>query len=167
MPGDRDALPAFDLDKRQQTRADHVANAALPPVAPDGARLLTAVEAAILNIQHNRISAAIAGLRVARDLSRDGVPVAPDGADGVSRIAAERRRQIEVEGWTAEHDADITTDGEWHTSGQLAKAAACYAVGDPAGWPWGAAWWKPGASRIRELEKAGALIAAEIDRLLR
>jgi hypothetical protein len=34
------------------------------------ARLLTSVEAAILNIQHDRIGAAIAGLRVARDLTR-------------------------------------------------------------------------------------------------
>ena len=33
-------------------------------------RLLMAVEAAILNIQHDRIGAAITGLRVARDLTR-------------------------------------------------------------------------------------------------
>ena len=39
---------------------------------------------------------------------------------GVELIAQERERQIEKEGWTAEHDAD-------HTEGQLAKAAACYA----------------------------------------
>ena len=28
-------------------------------------------------------------------------------------------------------------------------------------------WWKPSADPVRNLEKAGALIAAEIDRLLR
>jgi hypothetical protein len=33
-------------------------------------------------------------------------------------------------------------------------------------WPWDESWWKPG-DRIRELAKAGALIAAEIDRLNR
>ena len=33
-------------------------------------------------------------------------------------------------------------------------------------WPWEANWWKPTPEdRIKELAKAGALIAAEIDRL--
>jgi len=31
-------------------------------------------------------------------------------------------------------------------------------------WPWGKEWWKP-SDRRRDLVKAGALIAAEIDRL--
>lgn len=40
----------------------------------------------------------------------------------------------------------------------------------PRYWPWEPGWWKPGkgnsyADRVRELVKAGALIAAEIDRL--
>jgi hypothetical protein len=35
-------------------------------------------------------------------------------------------------------------------------------------WPWNFKWWKPHPdNRIRDFEKAGALIAAEIDRLLR
>jgi hypothetical protein len=35
-------------------------------------------------------------------------------------------------------------------------------------WPWDREWWKPTPNnRIRELAKAGALIAAEIDRLQR
>jgi len=38
--------------------------------------------------------------------------------DGVALIAAERRRQIEAEGWTPEHDDE-------HTRGQIALAAAC------------------------------------------
>lgn len=38
----------------------------------------------------------------------------------------------------------------------------------PALWPWDAKWWKPTPdNRVRELVKAGALIAAEIDRLQR
>jgi hypothetical protein len=35
-------------------------------------------------------------------------------------------------------------------------------------WPWEQPdWWKPSDNPIRNLEKAGALIAAEIDRLIR
>lgn len=83
-------------------------------------------------------------------------------------IAAERQRQIEVEGYTSEHDAQH--------AGDLARAAACYALPSyrrvggsvPAGWPWGAADWKPTPDdRVRELAKAGALIVAEIERLQR
>jgi hypothetical protein len=92
---------------------------------------------------------------------------------GVSLIADERLRQIAVEGWTSEHDAQ-------HTHGELAIAAACYAVagtdadvfGGPYraswedAWPWGAKWDKREKhSEIRRLVIAGALIAAEIDRL--
>lgn len=85
--------------------------------------------------------------------------------NAIEAIAAERQRQIEVEGWTPEHDDE-------HDDGALANAAACYAVGDdlrrfdgPDGiWPWKASWWKP-ADRRRNLVKAGALIVAEIERL--
>ena len=85
---------------------------------------------------------------------------------GVERIAAERQRQIEVEGWTAEHDR------QHHQNTALIEAAICYAL-DATGdisqlgrgrWPWERGSWKPD-TRIRDLEKAGALIAAEIDRL--
>jgi hypothetical protein len=94
----------------------------------------------------------------------------------VALIAAERKRQIEAEGWTPDHDAA-------HCDGSLAIAAAVYAIPDnrlirktrddgsagvPTMWPWDAAWWKPSPhDRVRELVKAGALIAAEIDRLQR
>lgn len=96
---------------------------------------------------------------------------------GIERIAAERQRQISVEGWTPEHDAQ-------HTDGSLAQAAACYTIiakmimsqrvteivsivlsQPPRQWPWISTWWKPSVDPIRNLEKAGALIAAEIDRL--
>ncbi|MFV0587517.1 hypothetical protein [Bacteroides reticulotermitis] len=87
---------------------------------------------------------------------------------GIELIADERNRQIEVEGWTLAHDNE-------HAIGELANAASCYAmIPDlrpsslpPAHWPW-LDWWKPTPSdRIKELAKAGALIAAEIDRLQR
>src|SRR5688572_24536646 len=87
---------------------------------------------------------------------------------GVELIAAERQRQIEVEGWTPEHDDE-------HDVGEIARAAACYAMRPYLHrdkvhlyWPWSSQWWKPTPdSRIRELVKAGALIAAEIARLQR
>jgi hypothetical protein len=96
---------------------------------------------------------------------------------GIERIAAERKRQIEEEGFTAEHDDCLYQN-------QLALAAACYAIPEyrrqhlnekigyafsflvPYGFP--GRWFKPSPdNRVRELEKAGALIAAEIDRLQR
>jgi hypothetical protein len=104
---------------------------------------------------------------------------------GIERIAAERRRQVEELGWTPEHDDE-------HNAGQLAMAAACYAAperiyirqtsangetfADP--WPWEKQWdARPhngnviaeptDEQTIRLLVKAGALIAAEIDRLER
>lgn len=119
---------------------------------------------------------------------------------GAKLIAQERRRQMEVEGWSSEHD-------DKHTDGELAEAAATYAsyahgisfrgknlkekgcsmsvhhhpkeevsIPDEAiiivsrahRWPWGLDFWKPSPdNRIKELVKAGALIAAEIDRLKR
>ncbi len=109
--------------------------------------------------------------------------------DGAARIAAERRRQIEFEGYDDQHDDD-------HDDGSLAMAAACYAASagkkaiyahevsefaehfvDP--WPWdrsedkrpltslGTIKKTTEAENLDLLVKAGALIAAEIDRLLR
>jgi hypothetical protein len=86
--------------------------------------------------------------------------------DGAGLIAAERERQVTEEGWTAGHDAE-------HGEGVLARAGACYAWYAAMGyrltpltsWPWDEQWWKPGDDPVRTLVKAGALIAAEIDRL--
>jgi hypothetical protein len=78
-------------------------------------------------------------------------------------VFAERRRQVEKEGWTPEHDDE-------HDGGELARAAACYAYNAGGGhssgmlFPWDCNWWKPGTPR-RDLIKAGALILAEIERL--
>ena len=75
----------------------------------------------------------------------------------IDEIEAERRRQIDVEGWTPEHD-------DQHADGSLAQAAACYAIGSPLYWPWDCKWWKPKGER-RDLVRAAALIVAEIERL--
>lgn len=107
----------------------------------------------------------------------------PEGG-GAELIAAERARQVDAEGWTADHDDE-------HTKHELVRAALCYitpgrfidtpGLAAPKDWPWEACHWKPKASsggpealgvqspadRIRNLTKAGALLAAEIDRLQR
>jgi hypothetical protein len=82
-----------------------------------------------------------------------------DGQTGAALIAAERARQVSEEGWTPEHD-----DG--HTEGQLVDAACAYAASDRLSWPW-LDGWKTHRDRVAELAKAGALIAAEIDRIQR
>lgn len=95
---------------------------------------------------------------------------------GVELITAERQRQINVEGWTPEHDdahkkhellfaalsyvAAVATPDEWNLDQGLPQAP-CH------DWPWAKKWWKPSDDPIRNLVKAGALIAAEIDRLER
>jgi len=89
----------------------------------------------------------------------------------IEEIAAERKRQVESEGWSATHD-------DAHNHEEMAKAAACYAMPRSSRrlpmsydgeilsrlWPWDTKWWKPDARR-RDLIKAGALIVAEIERL--
>lgn len=96
---------------------------------------------------------------------------------GIELIAKERQRQIEKEGYTHQND-------DKHKRTELIQAAMCYihiaynrALGAkalidvqdvPLMWPWRKEFWKPTPDdRIRELTKAGALIAAEIDRLQR
>jgi len=93
---------------------------------------------------------------------------------GAELISDERARQIAVEGWTAEHD-DGGESGELTAAATayLQRARECSFYGEeprtaspPSVWPWDAKFWKPGTT-IRMLTKAGALIAAEIDRRLR
>ena len=98
---------------------------------------------------------------------------------GIFLIAQERARQIEVEGYTPENDARLA-------DGQLAIAAACYALADlptkvwkrkklskggiafEDGWPLNPEVDKrEKGDRLKNLIKAGALIAAEIDRIKR
>lgn len=72
-------------------------------------------------------------------------------------VLAERQRQLDVEGWSPEHD-----DKYWR--GELVRAASCYMRKSSVDWPWHYDWWKPADPR-RNLVKACALILAEIERL--
>lgn len=81
-------------------------------------------------------------------------------------VSAERAREQEVEGYTAEHD-------DQHTKGQLAMAAAAYALASTPNVGWASQWWpwnphgfKP-EDPLTSLVKAGALIQAAIERWLR
>ena len=96
---------------------------------------------------------------------------------GVGAIHRERERQWEEEGFDDEHD-------DQHTENELIRAAYSYILAAVAGsvmeegervteeppetWPWAPEWWKPDLDDpVRMLTKAGALIAAEIDRQVR
>lgn len=108
-----------------------------------------------------------------RDLAQRGqltTGLMQPGEPTLSRAAldvlAERRRQVEEEGFTPEDD-----DKFRHSS--LASAAGCYAMhtlaypaGDPPSfWPFGISWWKPSPDERRNRVKAAALLLAEIERL--
>jgi hypothetical protein len=103
-----------------------------------------------------------------------------------AQVLAERQRQIDIEGFTAERDVAA------YPRGELIKAAICYAFYAAFGslshtrvdgerirpryvlpvevaalvkafWPWDFTWWKP-QTRRRALVKAAALLIAEGDR---
>ena len=110
----------------------------------------------------------------------------------IELITEERARQISDEGWSEEHDHSHT-DGALATAAAcyalpphrrgmdrrqmpvsnargLADPDAFVWVEKlvPCGWPFDCEFWKPSPDdRVRELVKAGALIAAEIDRIQR
>src|SRR5690349_17173691 len=95
-------------------------------------------------------------------------------SNAIGLIAAERERQIKEEGWSLAHDRE-------HTDGSLAHAAAAYAMGGGRVENidgsrvidiWATSWGAEddaikGKPRLRQLVIAGALIAAEIDRIQR
>lgn len=96
---------------------------------------------------------------------------------GVRRIAAERQEQIDLHGYKP-------ADDQAYVNGELLRGACAYlllasehAVKEAgvsqedmvreatALWPWAAEAFKPSEDPRKNLAKAGALIAAEIDRL--
>lgn len=99
-------------------------------------------------------------------------------------ILAERKRQRTVEGWDNAHD-DEHVDGDlrivaqayyWHAIGSSSLGWQHVPIHDvktgkaqtriPCPWPWAPKWWKPKTPE-RDLERAGALCVAEIERLER
>lgn len=103
---------------------------------------------------------------------------------GLRRIIAERIEQIELHGYTPDRDNYI--------AGELSRAAMAYILFDQADdrrlvevdgniivdpafvatfaaahWPWDASTFKPSRDPRKNLMKAGALIAADLDRLYR
>jgi len=105
----------------------------------------------------------------------------PEVKKGVQIIAEERQRHMDVRGWDSSHDDDPN-----HENGEMAAVAALYAVPHHGKYGinadlverlypknWHVRWWNPGPAgsgvdgTIKDLAKAGALIAAEIDRLNR
>lgn len=134
------------------------------PAESIGKMLAQVMEAAVAN-GANSVSMPDELVEVAAWLSG----AQPNPANGQTRavrdVIAERRRQIEVEGWAPEHD-------DRHGAHELAEAAACYCLssaGKPFDyfetmWPWERWWFKVSDPR-RDLVKAGALVLAEIERL--
>lgn len=92
-------------------------------------------------------------------------------AEPMALLEAERRRQVEVEGWTPEHD-DEHSDGELLHAAVLYlwagtdKAAPTSPSGVPISWPWEPGWWKP-KDRRSNLIRAGSLLLAEKERIQR
>ena len=162
--------PYMDLAEACQSAA-RAALAAAPQPAPVPAderaamiEVIVQADDAYDRVQGGTWAGAIADALLARGLRLPGGETMTSAARDV---LAERQRQINVEGWTPEDD-------DRYENGDLANAAACYAVhaaeegaptdAAPSAWPWDAKWWKPSTPR-RDLVKAGALILAEIERL--
>ncbi|MCO5339272.1 hypothetical protein [Delftia tsuruhatensis] len=145
------------------------------PAQGDPAALLQLAEVlesgrSLINIERKEAAEALRRQAAAAQAA----PAAP-AVDAMSQAArdvlAERARQVEAEGWTPEHDDE-------HDKGELAVAAALYALrgrAGPALWITSykgnighleaiEKWIKPCDQR-RSLEKAGALILADMERL--
>lgn len=173
------ACPGYRIKNAREALAAHESRA--QPASVPAGWIIEELDDGFIHIESKQhavnLGYAPQGDRVASELLRqlacallEAQPASVAG-DGLALIASEYDRQRRVEGFTPEHDDE-------HTDGELAMAASCYAKpgnritfrndGTPAAWPWDASWWKPRPDdRIRELMKAGALIVAEIDRLLR
>lgn len=138
-------------------------SAPVQPVAvPDGWKLVPE------ELTPTMLDVSDAGERTTKKVWRDMLAVAPaapaaqgDATQATIDVLAERRRQVDGEGWTAAQDDN-------YTAGQLAKAAASYCLyqtaSAPGCWPWNRDYWKPKGYRAN-MVRAGALILAEIDRI--
>lgn len=83
---------------------------------------------------------------------------------GIEQIAAERQRQINELGFAPEKDMAYRKGELLDAALAYAEAAASLSDRCPSVWPWRENTWKP-KNPLENLVRAGALIAAEIDRL--
>lgn len=165
-----DELERFDSDDREQCKR---ALAAILDAAEKGSLFrVTFGMTVVLDPRNELLDPAADTLELhpklvaARDHAATPSEQQAEVTNAAHDVLAERRRQVDQEGWTPSHD-------DAHATGDMALAAACYAVADnenyplpepPDLWPWDPDWWKPTTER-RNLVKAGALILAEIERL--
>ena len=88
---------------------------------------------------------------------------------GAELIAEERKRQIEIEGFTAESDLRYK-NGElfyagccYHSAAKL-RESGCDPGTPPTNWPFSTEYWKPSPdNRVKEIIKSGALLQAHVD----
>lgn len=78
----------------------------------------------------------------------------------LNKIIYERRRQVEVHGYTSNHDDE-------HEPSALQDAAMAFLSNSPALWPWGVENYKAPEGDEDRLVKAGAMIVAQLERLIR
>lgn len=94
-----------------------------------------------------------------------------DLSKAMSDVIAERDRQVNVEGWSAEHD-------DHHVRGKLVAAAVCYVLSQCGRltmgmlvdvvnriWPFEVKWLAKGHDKRRSLVIAASLLVAEIERV--
>lgn len=145
------------------------------PPTPTAYRLAAIIQRRI-NLTLTMLGIKVPEESPAQTVARHGIAELIDFETGartsraVLAFADERNRVRAKEGFSEQHD-------DAHTGGELADAAACYAMAPltvDGGysevrrqmWPWEPSWWKPTpTNRKREIEKAGALLLAEWDRL--
>ena len=84
---------------------------------------------------------------------------------GIELIRDEREKQIIKHGYTVQHDVETTTTSALIKAAEsYIESSECFAGLGFDQWPWDKKFYKP-ESMKRDLIKAGALIAAAIDRL--
>ncbi|MDY6893802.1 MAG: hypothetical protein SVO01_00065 [Thermotogota bacterium] len=98
--------------------------------------------------------------------------------DGIKKVVSERFRQIQIEGWSKDHDSqhypsELALAGMLYVSDAIKNMEAIenglctFKNNAPENWPWSERWWKPTPNTpSRQLEKAAALLIAAIDRFI-
>jgi len=169
-PNGLDDLDAIQLDKLCQAHREEVFDlmaadgTKLGPLVVDDPRCADELTGCADDQRFGRADVAYAKKLLGRDppiLAR-----APESEykTGAQLIVDERMRQIAEEGMSHAHD-------DKYKNQELLRGACTYMSLHLAlsgfAWPWAKDWWKPSGDPVRNLTKAGALIAAEIDRIQR